>query len=172
MPQTFDWDKAREVGEGGGGGGWWGGGGVEMNVPRGSTLPVRLAFQDLYMPRQARMVTFKMVYAPSPASSILPIEHSCWTQGHVQLWVTIAAEEACVRVLAGPRGVNHCKCGLRTHVAAAAFPQGISAPFWASACCCERQLLPCSISQVPMHQQSCTSTPCCHAIHSKFCKLT
>ena len=157
------------------GGGFRGGGqgrGVRVKVPRGATLPVRLALQDLYMPRQARMVTFKMVYAPSPASPILPIEHSCWTQGHVQLWVTIAAEEACVRVLAGPRGVNHCKCGLRTHVAAAAFPQGISAPFWASACCGERQLLPCSISQVPMHQQSCTSTPCCHAIHSKFCKLT
>ena len=44
-------------------------------VPRGSTLPVRLAFQDLYMPRQARMVTFKMVYAPSPASPILPMKH-------------------------------------------------------------------------------------------------
>ncbi len=38
-------------------------------VPRGSTLPVRLALQDLYIPRQARMVTFRMVYAPSPTNS-------------------------------------------------------------------------------------------------------
>ena len=69
MPQTFDQEKARKVG----------GRGVGARegayVPRGSTLPVRLAFQDLYMPRQANMVTFKMVYAPSPASPILPIEH-------------------------------------------------------------------------------------------------
>jgi hypothetical protein len=80
--------------------------------------------------------------------------------------MTIATEEAYLSVLPGAR-VSIIASLACARIAAAAFPQGICAPLWASVRCCERQLLPSSKRQVPMHQQSCPSMTCCHATHSK-----